>query len=124
MRFSDPELREKAEDEVWAAMQNLDSVGGVVDLRASGFAAGLGEPAFDKLDARLGAALFSLGGVKGVEIGSGFAAARQRGSEYNDTITPDGTIWPSNNSGGVLGGISTGQELRRRFAVKPSYNFV
>ena len=88
-----------------------------MEVRASGVPAGLGEPVFDKLDARLAAALMSVGAVKGVEIGVGFAAARLLGSQNNDAMNARG--FQSNNAGGILAGISSGQELIMRAAVKP-----
>ncbi len=94
-----------------------DSVGGVVEIRAQGCPAGLGEPVFAKLDAMLAAALMGIGAVKGVEIGSGFAAANMLGSENNDLLSPAGFL--SNNSGGILGGVSNGDEIVARVAVKP-----
>jgi chorismate synthase len=94
-----------------------DSVGGIVEISARGCPAGLGEPVFDKLDARLAACLMSIGAVKGVEIGEGFQAAAMLGSENNDQVTPDG--YASNHSGGILGGLSTGMEIITRVAVKP-----
>ncbi len=94
-----------------------DSVGGVVEIVARGVPAGLGEPVFDKLDADLAKALMSIGAVKGVEIGAGFAAAEMLGSTHNDAITPEGFC--SNNAGGILAGISNGDEIVCRVAVKP-----
>jgi len=94
-----------------------DSVGGIVEISARGCPAGLGEPVFDKLDARLAAGLMSIGAVKGVEIGEGFQAACMLGSENNDPVTPDG--YASNHAGGILGGLSTGMEIIARVAVKP-----
>lgn len=94
-----------------------DSVGGVVEVRVQGCPAGLGEPVFAKLDAVLAAALMGIGAVKGVEIGSGFAASERLGSENNDPLGPEGFL--SNNAGGILGGISTGQDIVARVAVKP-----
>ncbi len=94
-----------------------DSLGGVVELRVRGCPPGLGEPVFHKLDAVLAMALMSVGAVKGVEIGAGFAAARMLGSEHNDPLTPQG--FASNNAGGILGGISNGDEIILRAAVKP-----
>ncbi|MEM5785704.1 MAG: chorismate synthase, partial [Syntrophobacteraceae bacterium] len=94
-----------------------DSVGGIVGIIAKGCPPGLGEPVFDKLDARLAAALMSIGAVKGVEIGEGFRAAELLGSENNDPISPQG--YETNNAGGVLGGISSGMDLVVRAAVKP-----
>ncbi len=94
-----------------------DSAGGIVEIRAKGCPPGLGEPVFDKLDARLAAAIMSVGAVKGVEIGEGFSAAGMLGSQNNDPITPEG--YESNHAGGILGGISTGMDIIIRAAVKP-----
>ncbi|MGE4292172.1 MAG: chorismate synthase [Desulfovibrio sp.] len=105
------------EERVLAVKKQGDTLGGVVEVRAVGLPPGLGEPVFGKLDARLAAALMSVGAVKGVEIGAGFAAARMLGSENNDPMTSDGFL--SNNAGGVLGGLSSGQDLVVRAAVKP-----
>lgn len=97
-----------------------ETLGGVVEIRATGVPAGLGEPVFDKLDARLAYACMSVGAVKGVEIGSGFEAARSLGGANNDPLTPDGPGgFATNNAGGVLAGISSGQEVVVRCAVKP-----
>ncbi|WAI01930.1 chorismate synthase [Methanogenium organophilum] len=108
-RFAEVILRAKGEH---------DSVGGILEVTATGCPPGLGAPAAGKLDAELGHAMFSIGAVKGVEIGSGFAAARMRGSEHNDPITSAGYV--SNNAGGILGGISTGAPIVVRIAVKPT----
>lgn len=94
-----------------------DSIGGIVEVLATGCPPGLGEPVFDKLDADLAKAIMSIGAVKGVEIGSGFRAAEMLGSENNDEITPDGFL--TNNAGGILGGISNGDEIILRAAIKP-----
>ena len=94
-----------------------DTLGGIVEIRACGMPVGLGEPVFDKLDARLAGALMSVGAVKGVEIGAGFASARLLGSQNNDPMLPTG--FASNNAGGILAGISSGQELVLRAAIKP-----
>jgi chorismate synthase len=94
-----------------------DSLGGVVEVRVTGCPAGLGEPVFDKLDAELAKAIMSVGAVKGVEVGAGFEAARLKGSENNDPIRSTGFV--SNRAGGILGGISNGDELVLRAAVKP-----
>lgn len=94
-----------------------DSVGGIVEITARGCPPGLGEPVFDKLDARLAGALMSIGAVKGVEIGTGFSAAEMLGSENNDPVTAEG--YASNHAGGTLGGISTGMDIVVRVAVKP-----
>ncbi|MBP5531834.1 MAG: chorismate synthase, partial [Lentisphaeria bacterium] len=101
-----------------AAAADKDSLGGVVRCRATGVPAGLGEPVFDKLDALIAHAVMSIGAVKGIEFGAGFAAAELRGSENNDPILPDG--FGSNRAGGVLGGISDGDALEFRAAVKPT----
>jgi len=105
------------EDRVRQVKAGGDTLGGVVELRASGVPAGLGEPVFDKLDARLAYALMGVGAVKAVEIGAGCAAARSLGSENNDQITPEG--FASNAAGGILGGMASGQEVVARVYVKP-----
>jgi len=94
-----------------------DSLGGVVQVRVKGCPAGLGEPVFDKLDAALAQAVMSVGAVKGVEIGAGFAAARLLGSENNDPLIPGG--FATNQAGGILAGISNGDEIVISAAVKP-----
>ncbi|MDK2975136.1 MAG: chorismate synthase [Methanofollis sp.] len=106
------------EEEVAAARARGDSVGGIVEVRAAGVPAGLGSPVFGKLDAAIAGAMMGIGAVKGVEIGEGFGAARLYGSENNDGM--DRTGFLSNHAGGVLGGISTGQEIVVRLAVKPT----
>lgn len=114
---ADPEAVDAWTERVQAVKAQGDTLGGVVEIRASGVSAGLGEPVFDKLDARLACALMGVGAVKGVEVGAGFASARLTGSANNDPITPQGFL--SNNAGGILGGMSSGQELVVRAAVKP-----
>jgi len=94
-----------------------DSLGGIVEVRVRGCPAGLGEPVFDKLDAALAQAVMSVGAVKGVEIGAGFAAARMLGSEHNDPLIPGG--FAANRAGGILAGIANGDEIVLRAAVKP-----
>ncbi len=99
------------------------SIGGVIEISASGLPAGLGEPVFDRLDADIAKAMMSIPAVKGVEIGAGFAAASLSGPDNVDEIRSgeDGApTFLSNNAGGVLGGISSGQEIITRFAVKPT----
>ena len=96
-----------------------DSVGGVILCEALGLPAGLGEPVFDKLDALTAHAILSIGGVKGIEFGAGFAAAAMKGSEHNDPILPGGKF-ATNHAGGVLGGISNGDVFTFRCAVKPT----
>ena len=95
-----------------------DSVGARVNVTACGLPPGLGEPVFDRLDADIAAAMMSINAVKGVEIGAGFACITQRGSEHRDEMTPQGFL--SNNAGGVLGGISTGQDVTVSIALKPT----
>jgi len=104
------------------ARKQGDSVGGVVEVRVEGAPAGLGEPVFGKLDADLAAALMSIGGVKGVEIGDGFAAASRLGSENADPISyRRGKFFTRHNrGGGILGGISTGEGIICRIAIKPT----
>ena len=99
------------------------STGGVIEVTASGIPAGLGEPVFDRLDADIAKAIMSIPAVKGVEVGAGFAAAAFSGPDNADEmrVGEDGqTMFLSNNAGGVLGGISSGQEIITRFAVKPT----
>jgi chorismate synthase len=104
------------------ARKNGDSVGGVVEVRAAGAPAGLGEPVFGKLDADLAGALMSIGGVKGVEIGDGFAAASRLGSDNADPVRyRRGKFFTRHNrGGGILGGISTGEDIICRLAIKPT----
>ena len=98
-----------------------DSAGGVILCRVSGVPAGLGEPVFDKLDARIAAAVLSIGACKGIEFGAGFAAADLKGSENNDAPVAEGNgNFASNNCGGVLGGISSGQDIVFRAVFKPT----
>ena len=113
----DPAVVEEMAKAIEDARAAGDSLGGVVELRIKGCPLGLGEPVFDKLDADLAKAVMSVGTVKGIEIGRGFAAAGLRGSENNDPIVPEG--FRSNNAGGILGGISNGDEIVLRAAVKP-----
>ncbi|NYT07554.1 MAG: chorismate synthase, partial [Methanomicrobiales archaeon] len=112
---SDPTGRE---EEIRRAMAEGDSVGGIIRITARGGPPGLGDPVFGKLDARIAGALMSIGGVKGVEIGDGFAAARMKGSEHNDQM--DSTGFLSNHAGGILGGISSGADIVVRVGVKPT----
>jgi len=106
------------EKEILAAKAAGDSVGGIVQVTANGCPAGLGDPVFGKLDALIAGAMMGIGAVKGVEIGDGFAAARTFGSENNDQMTAEG--FSSNHAGGILGGISSGQDIVVRIAVKPT----
>ena len=95
-----------------------DSCGARIEVVARGVPVGLGQPLFDKLDADIAYAMMGVNAVKGVEIGAGFASVAQRGTEHGDELTPEGFV--GNNAGGVLGGISTGQDLRVSIAIKPT----
>ena len=106
------------EEYVTALREQGNSIGAQIRVTASGVPAGLGEPVFDRLDADLAKALMSINAVKGVEIGAGFASVTQKGSEHRDEITPDGFL--GNNAGGILGGISTGQDILAQIALKPT----
>ncbi len=113
----DPDALKAMETALLQAKEEGESLGGIVEVRVLGCPAGLGEPVFDKLDAELAKAVMSVGAVKGVEIGAGFEAARLKGSENNDALTGKG--FRTNRSGGILGGISNGDEIVVRAAVKP-----
>ncbi|MCK5507135.1 MAG: chorismate synthase [Desulfobacterales bacterium] len=119
----DMDAAENMEKRVKIVRKTGDSLGGIVEIRAEGVPKGLGDPVFDKLDADLAKAIMSIGAVKGVEIGSGFEAVAKLGSENNDPITPahNGAQegFSSNNSGGILAGISNGDNIVIRAAVKP-----
>ena len=95
-----------------------DSCGARIEVRARNVPIGLGEPLFDKLDSDIAHAMMGINAVKGVEIGAGFKSVAQRGSEHGDELFPDG--FESNNAGGTLGGISTGQDIRVSIAIKPT----
>jgi chorismate synthase len=95
-----------------------DSIGARINVVAEGVPPGLGEPVFDRLDADLAHALMSINAVKGVEIGAGFGCITQKGTEHRDELTPDGFL--SNQAGGVLGGISSGQPILASIALKPT----
>ncbi|HEX9746158.1 MAG TPA: chorismate synthase [bacterium] len=117
LRCPDPDAASKMEELVSSVKSEGDSIGGIVEVVANGVPAGLGAPIYQKLDATLGYAMLSIGAIKGVEIGSGFDCAGMKGSENNDAMDESGFL--SNNAGGILGGISTGQEIKLRIAVKP-----
>lgn len=118
--FFSPDADAAAQMEVY--MDDLrkegNSVGAKISVVASGVPVGLGEPIFDRLDAELAHALMSINAVKGIEIGDGFAVVEQKGSEHRDEMTPDGFL--SNHAGGILGGISTGQDIIAHIALKPT----
>jgi len=115
-----PDAAQVPELEIYmdALRKSGDSVGARVDVIAEGLPPGWGEPVYGKLDGELAGALMSINAVKGVEIGAGFAAVAQKGSEHRDRMDPDG--FASNHAGGVLGGISTGQALRCSVGFKPT----
>ena len=98
--------------------KSLDSVGAKITVTAPGVPPGWGEPVYDRLDAEIAYAMMGINAVKGVEIGAGFASVAQKGSEHGDEMTPQG--FATNHAGGVLGGISTGQEIVVNMAIKPT----
>lgn len=115
---ADPERVAELESYMDALRKDGDSIGARVTVVASKVVAGLGEPVFDRLDADIAHAMMGINAVKGVEIGSGFAAIAQKGTDHRDELTPAGFL--SNHAGGVLGGISTGQDLVVSIALKPT----
>lgn len=114
----DPDRVAELERFMDALRKSGDSIGARVTVVAGGVPVGWGEPVFDRLDADIARALMSINAVKGVEIGAGFACVEQRGTEHRDELTPAGFL--SNNAGGVLGGISTGQDIVASMALKPT----
>ena len=119
----DKEAAIRAQELLEKKIEEKDSVGGIVECIVKGLKAGVGEPVFDKLDARLSQAIMSIGAVKGFEIGAGFAVANMVGSENNDNFTIDSDnniIKKTNNAGGILGGISDGSDIVLRAAFKPT----
>lgn len=118
VRCADAAAAEKMTEAILAARKDCDSAGGVIQLDILGVPPGLGDPVFAKLDARLCAAIMTIGAVKGVEIGDGFHLARLRGSEANDNMANGAFL--SNHAGGILGGISTGAPIVLRLVVKPT----
>ena len=113
----DPDASKRMKKVMQEAREEGDSLGGMAEVRVIGCPPGLGEPVFDKLDADLAKAIMSIGAVKGVEIGAGFGAAGLKGSENNDPIMRDG--FKTNRSGGILAGISNGDDIILRTVVKP-----
>ena len=122
VRAPDMEASEQMIAKVEEALKNCDSIGGIVEAVVHGCPPGLGEPIYDKLNARLAYALMSIGAIRGVEFGAGFAAAGMLGSQHNDKFYLDGerVRTRTNNAGGILGGISTGEDIIVRAAVKPA----
>jgi chorismate synthase len=120
-RCPDPQAAPAMVAAIEKALAAGDSVGGIAEVRASGCPAGLGEPVFDKLTALLAHAFMSVGAVRGVEVGAGFGAARMRGSAYNDRpFMEEGRLRTrTNNAGGIAGGISTGEDIVVRAAIRP-----
>ena len=118
--FFCPDAGKVAEMEAYmdALRKEGNSIGARINVVATGMMAGLGEPIFDRLDAELAHALMSINAVKGVEIGDGFLCVEQKGTEHRDEMTPEG--FSSNHAGGVLGGISSGQDLVASIALKPT----
>ena len=114
----DPQRVPELEELIWKIRSAGDSVGARVTVVASGVPPGLGEPVFDRLDADIAHALMGINAVKAVELGAGVRSAAQRGSEHRDELTPDGFL--SNHAGGVLGGISSGQDIVAHLTVKPT----
>ena len=116
--FPDPNKVEQLESFMQDLIKEGNSIGAKVTVLARNVPVGLGEPIFDKLDADIAHALMSINAVKGVELGSGFDSISQKGTENRDEVSPNGFL--SNNSGGVLGGISTGQTITASLALKPT----
>ena len=118
VRAADPEAAKLMIEKIIEARDSKNSVGGIVECHITGVPTGLGEPVFDKLDADLAKAMISLGATKGIEFGSGFSCSEMTGKEHNDSMDKNG--YKSNNAGGILGGISNGNEIVFRVAVKPT----
>ncbi|PTR17162.1 chorismate synthase [Nitrosospira sp. Nsp2] len=115
---ADPDLVPNLEAFMDSLRKSGDSVGARICVVAEGVPVGWGEPVYDRLDAEIAYAMMSINAVKGVEIGAGFSAVAQRGTEHSDEMTPEGFL--SNNAGGILGGISTGQDIVVNIAIKPT----
>lgn len=115
---ADPEKIPQLEQYMQALIKSGDSIGACIQVEATGMPVGLGEPVFDKLDAEIAYAMMGINAVKGVGIGAGFDVVTQKGSEHRDVITSQG--FQSNNAGGTLGGISSGQDLLVQVAFKPT----
>jgi len=115
---ADLEIVPELEDYMDSVRKSLDSVGASLRVVAHNVPVGWGEPVYDRLDAEIAYAMMGINAVKGVEIGAGFASVAQRGSEHGDELTPQG--FASNHAGGILGGISTGQDIEVSLAIKPT----
>ena len=114
----DPDKVAEMESYMAALNKRGDSIGARINVVARGVMPGIGEPVFDRLDADIAGAMMGINAVKGVEIGAGFACVEQSGSEHRDLLTPDGFV--GNNAGGILGGISSGQNIEVSLALKPT----
>ncbi len=117
-RSSDPDVAEEMAARVKKAMRSADSVGGVVECRIEGCPVGLGEPLYDKLDAMLAQAMFSIGTVRGLTFGNGFDCTELTGAQNNDAMDENG--FKSNRCGGILGGLSNGMPITMKLAIKPT----
>lgn len=112
------------EKEIETAIQKAidvqDSIGGIIECKISNLPIGIGEPFFDSLESLISHAVFAIPAVKGIEFGSGFISAKMKGSEHNDSLIDDSGIYSSNHAGGIAGGLSNGNEIIFRIAVKPT----
>ncbi len=123
VRCPDPQKAQEMIDLIEEVRRDGDSIGGVVEVVSAGVPPGLGDPVFSKIDADLAQALMSIGGIRGFEVGMGFGVSRRRGSEVNDVMYMDGSgrlRFKTNNAGGILGGITNGENLVVRIAIKPT----
>jgi chorismate synthase len=123
VRCADPQKAIEMIDLIERIRHEGDSIGGIVEIVSTGVPPGLGDPVFSKIDADLAQALMSIGGIRGFEVGMGFEVARQRGSEVNDLMYMDDSgrlRFKTNNAGGILGGITSGENLIVRIAIKPT----
>jgi chorismate synthase len=122
VRCPDPMAAEKMKEAILEARRDGDSLGGVIECTSSGLPVGLGEPIFSSLESDISRALFSIPAVKAVEFGSGFEGSKRRGSENNDLYFIDGgkVVTKTNNSGGILGGLSNGMPIVVRVGFKPA----
>ena len=118
VRACDPEAAVLMEEKIQEAQKKLDSLGGIISCTVTGVPAGLGEPVFDKIEADLAKAVLSIGTVKGIEFGAGFKAADMTGKEHNDEMSENGFL--TNHAGGMLGGITTGQDINFNLVIKPT----
>lgn len=118
LRTADPNVAKEMEEHVLKAMRSADSCGGVIECRIEGLPVGLGEPLYDKLDAMLAHAMFSIGTIRGLTFGNGFDCTSLLGSENNDPMDENG--FTSNRCGGILGGLSNGMPIIMEMAIKPT----